>query len=133
MNAPLLGDAPPTPADPAPRRGMSAPVQRMLTALREHGHEPKRAGAGWCCRCPAHDDRTPSLSIRAGDDGRALLRCHAGCAVDAVCGAIGLRPADLFTDDPSGRNVHPGRAAGDRGRPGDADPRRIARLADRGG
>ncbi len=87
---------------------MSEPVQRILTALREHGHEPKRAGAGWCCRCPAHDDRNPSLSIHAGDDGRALVNCHAGCAVDAVCGAIGLRPADLFTPDPSrlGRNGH---------------------------
>lgn len=88
---------------------MSDPVQRILTALREHGHEPREAGAGWCCRCPAHDDRTPSLSIHAGDDGRALVNCHAGCTVDAVCGAIGLRPADLFIPDPSrlgGRNGH---------------------------
>ena len=82
------------------------PVPRILTALREHGHEPKRAGAGWCCRCPAHDDRNPSLSINAGEDGRALVNCHAGCTVDAVCGAIGLRPADLFTPDPSRRNGH---------------------------
>jgi len=81
-------------------------VERILTALREHGHEPRKAGAGWCCRCPAHDDRNPSLSIHAGDDGRALVNCHAGCTFDAVCGAIGLRPADLFTDDPSRRNGH---------------------------
>ncbi len=87
---------------------MSEPVRRILTALREHGHEPKRAGNGWTCRCPAHDDRTPSLSIHAGDDGRALVNCHAGCTVDAVCGAIGLRSADLFIPDPSrlGRNGH---------------------------
>jgi hypothetical protein len=85
---------------------MSDPVQRILTALRDHGHEPKRAGAGWCCRCPAHDDRNPSLSIHAGDDGRALVNCHAGCTVDAVCGAIGLRPADLFEPDLSRRNGH---------------------------
>lgn len=85
---------------------MTDPVQRILTALREHGHEPRKAGAGWCCKCPAHDDRNPSLSIHAGDDGRALVNCHAGCTVDAVCGAIGLRPADLFTPDPSRRNGH---------------------------
>lgn len=85
---------------------MSEAIQRTLSALREHGHEPKRTGAGWSCRCPAHDDRTPSLSIHAGDDGRALVKCHAGCTVDAVCGAIGLRPADLFTPDPSRRNGH---------------------------
>lgn len=79
---------------------MSDPVQRFLTVLRDHGHEPRKAGTGWCCRCPAHDDRNPSLSIHAGDDGRALVNCHAGCTVDAVCGSIGLRPADLFAPDP---------------------------------
>ena len=30
-------------------------------------------------RCPVHDDRTPSLSIRDADDGRLLVHCHAGC------------------------------------------------------
>lgn len=85
---------------------MSDPVQRILTALRDHGHEPHKAGAGWTCRCPAHDDRTPSLSIHAGDDGRALVNCHAGCTIDSVCGAIGLRPADLFIPDPVRRDGH---------------------------
>ncbi|GIK17956.1 MAG: hypothetical protein BroJett004_01200 [Planctomycetota bacterium] len=107
---------------------MSDPVLRILTALREHGHEPRKAGAGWCCKCPAHDDRNPSLSIHAGDDGRALVNCHAGCTVDAVCGAIGLRPADLFTPDPSRRNGHAPktRRRGD----GDETTRKPARGAD---
>ena len=34
-------------------------------------------------RCPAHDDLSPSLSIRAGSDGKVLVRCHAGCDQDA--------------------------------------------------
>jgi putative DNA primase/helicase len=85
---------------------MSEAVQRILAALRDHGHEPRKSGAGWSCRCPAHDDRNPSLSIHAGDDGRALVNCHAGCPVDLVCKAIGLRTADLFPDDPSRRNGH---------------------------
>jgi len=38
-----------------------------------------RAGATWMARCPVHDDRSPSLSISAGKDGRVLVRCHAGC------------------------------------------------------
>lgn len=84
---------------------MSDPVQRFLAALREHGHEPRKAGDGWACRCPAHDDRNPSLSIHAGDDGRALVNCHAGCSGDAVCAAIGLRLADLFPNDPSRRSA----------------------------
>ena len=38
-----------------------------------------RAGATWMARCPAHEDRSPSLSISAGKDGKVLVRCHAGC------------------------------------------------------
>jgi putative DNA primase/helicase len=30
-------------------------------------------------RCPAHQDRKPSLSISSGKDGKVLVRCHAGC------------------------------------------------------
>jgi hypothetical protein len=37
-------------------------------------------GRGWMARCPAHRDRTPSLSIREADDGRLLLKCFAGCS-----------------------------------------------------
>jgi Protein of unknown function (DUF3631) len=46
--------------------------------------------------CPAHDDRTPSLSIDEGSDGRALLKCHAGCAVTDVIAALGMKAKDLF-------------------------------------
>lgn len=78
------------------------PVERVLAKL----PDAKRRGRGWFARCPAHKDSDPSLSIAVGDDGRALVNCHAGCTVDAVCGAIGLRPADLFTPDPSRRTGH---------------------------
>jgi putative DNA primase/helicase len=39
----------------------------------------RRAGATWMARCPAHEDRAPSLSISSGRDGKVLVRCHAGC------------------------------------------------------
>ena len=39
-------------------------------------------------RCPAHGDRTPSLSIRAGDGDRALVYCHAGCGQARVVAAL---------------------------------------------
>lgn len=39
-------------------------------------------------RCPAHDDRSPSLSIADGDKGRLLLFCHAGCSYDDIRGAL---------------------------------------------
>ncbi len=38
----------------------------------------RKVGQGWTARCPAHDDRVPSLSIR-DDGGKVLVRCHAGC------------------------------------------------------
>jgi hypothetical protein len=57
-----------------------------------------RNGDGWKARCPAHDDQTPSLSITEGDDGRTLLKCHAGCTVENICAGIGITPADLFAE-----------------------------------
>jgi len=47
----------------------------------------RRSGAGWIAKCPAHDDKNPSLSI--GDaDGKVLLHCHAGCAQGDVIDAL---------------------------------------------
>lgn len=57
----------------------------------------KCTGAGrWQARCPAHDDRGPSLSIRELDDGRVLVHCFAGCEVHSVLSAAGLTFDDLF-------------------------------------
>lgn len=61
-----------------------------------------RNGAGWTARCPAHDDHNPSLSVSVGADGRTLIKCHAGCASEDICNAVGRKPADLFP----GRNGH---------------------------
>lgn len=55
----------------------------------------RRSGAGWLCRCPAHPDRTPSLSVREGRDGRVLMRCWAGCSTTAVLAAARLTFADI--------------------------------------
>jgi hypothetical protein len=57
----------------------------------------KRTGAGrYQARCPAHDDKGPSLSIRELDDGRVLVHCFAGCDVHSVLSAAGLVFDDLF-------------------------------------
>ena len=57
-----------------------------------------RGGGRYEACCPAHNDSSPSLSIYIKDDGRILLHCWAGCAVDDVVGAIGLAMGDLFPD-----------------------------------
>jgi putative DNA primase/helicase len=48
----------------------------------------RKAGGGWMVRCPVHDDREPSLSIRDGGDGKVLVHCHAGCSQAAVIAAL---------------------------------------------
>lgn len=50
-------------------------------------------------RCPAHEDRTPSLTLTEGNDGRALLHCHAGCDAESIVRALELEWADLFPED----------------------------------
>jgi putative DNA primase/helicase len=51
----------------------------------------RKSGGGWMARCPAHDDREPSLSIRKGDDGKVLVRCHAGCDQERVIAVLRSR------------------------------------------
>jgi hypothetical protein len=57
----------------------------------------KQTSSGrWIARCPAHADRSPSLSIRELEDGRVLVHDFAGCDVSAVLDAVNLDLADLF-------------------------------------
>lgn len=50
----------------------------------------------WVARCPGHEDRRPSLSVREISDGRVLVHCFAGCSVCQVVAAVGLELSDLF-------------------------------------
>jgi len=61
-----------------------------LTGMRERG--PGK----WSARCPAHEDKAPSLSVRELADGKLLVKCFAGCTVDEVVGAVGMDLSDLF-------------------------------------
>ena len=61
--------------------------------------EVRETGSGrFIGRCPAHDDRSPSLAIRDCDDGRILLHCFAGCECEDVLSALGLTFADVMPD-----------------------------------
>lgn len=72
---------------------MSAPIELVLKRL-DH---VKRSGEGkYLAACPAHEDRTPSLSIREAGDGTVLLRCWAGCETSTVLAVLGLEWRDLF-------------------------------------
>lgn len=68
------------------------PLARVVTALEANGCQPRNGSA----RCPAHDDKNPSLTYKEGRDGRALVYCQAGCSLEDIVTALGLSKADLF-------------------------------------
>lgn len=57
----------------------------------------KKSGQGWIARCPAHEDKNPSLSISSNGTGKILVKCHSGCSVELITGAMGLDTRDLFS------------------------------------
>lgn len=71
---------------------MSDPLAAVLAQLKG----VKRQAKGYMAKCPAHEDRTPSLSVAVGSDGRVLLHCHAGCTTEAIAKALRLEVRDLF-------------------------------------
>ncbi len=72
----------------------SKPVALVLSKLKNVISDSN----GWNARCPVHDDQKNSLSINHGDDGKAILNCHAGCEVKDIVVKIGLQIRDLFMD-----------------------------------
>jgi len=67
---------------------------RRLKGLKQLSDSGKYL-ARWSARCPAHDDRTPSLSISLTRD-RLLVHCHAKCQTEDVVSAVGLQMSDLY-------------------------------------
>jgi hypothetical protein len=112
----------------------TAPIQRLLARLTTNGYEPRPTGSGqWESRCPGHKGQRRNLSIREGNDGTVLIRCHhsdesgQSCSAAAIVGELGLELKDLFAKTPgspesngeakpkssgSGRNAANGKPAG---------------------
>jgi hypothetical protein len=72
------------------------PVRVVRDALDAHGCQPRGDAHKFVAKCPAHEDRLPSLSVAEGSDRRALLYCHTGCEPGDIADALGLRLGDLF-------------------------------------
>ena len=85
-------------------RNDGAPLDRLLSRL-EGVRET--APDQYAARCPSHDDKSPSLSVRAVDD-RVLVYCFSGCAAEEIMAAVGLSLSDLF-DQPMERGPIPKR------------------------
>jgi len=69
-------------------------IEQILNRL----DKSSRNGNGYLARCPAHNDKNPSLKLTELSDGRILVHCFAGCATHDVLSAIGLTINDLFPD-----------------------------------
>lgn len=66
-------------------------LQEFLSRLDvKSGH-----GDQYMAKCPAHDDKTASLSVGSGEKG-IVIKCHAGCNTVDVLAAMGLTEQDLF-------------------------------------
>jgi len=83
----------------------------------------------WLARCPAHDDRTPSLSITTGQDGRVLIHCWAGCRTSDILAALGIGWSALFPNGTPPSSAEIARAA--REREAEATQRREQRARER--
>ncbi|MDP4541000.1 toprim domain-containing protein [Qipengyuania sp. DY56-A-20] len=85
-----------------------SPTQETIDTVA--GLRGKWHGSYAMCRCPAHRDSTPSLSIRQGQHG-ILVHCFAGCQNEDVLRAISRTrpvfnsPAPKFQPSPSSANA----------------------------
>lgn len=67
-----------------------------LNTVLERLDNPRPSGNNWRAACPTGHRSKFALAISEGDDGRALVYCHAGCSVDEIVSGLGLQKQDLF-------------------------------------
>ncbi len=70
-------------------------MEQSVALLLDRLEGVRRSGAGWTARCPAHEDRDPSLSVGVGRNLCAVVHCHAGCDTAVVLGTVGLSLSDF--------------------------------------
>ncbi len=80
-------------ADERDKKVSGISLQEFLGKL--HGVQ-HTGGESYQARCPAHDDRNSSLSVKQGERG-IVVKCFAGCDATAVCGAVGVEIRELFS------------------------------------
>ena len=73
--------------------------ETVLDAVEAQGIAQPSWGFATAFRCPAHNDTRASASLSEGDDGRALVYCHAGCEPEAIMDGLGLEMRDLFVGE----------------------------------
>ncbi len=75
-----------------------ADIDLLLSRLQ--GVKKIKGSDKWVALCPAHDDKTPSLSIRQLEDSRILINCWSGgCGAIDILNSIDLNFQHLMPDD----------------------------------
>lgn len=97
-------------------RQKNSPIDSVISRLTLGGYGPIESGPGqWKSRCPVHKGKSPNLSIKEGEDGTVLIRCHhvdeagGSCDPKSIVQALNLTMADLF---PASANRQPSTANG---------------------
>lgn len=72
-------------------------LDKIIDRLSAAGIEHRRTGDdSYMACCPAHRDRSPSLSLKGLHDGRVLMHCFAGCSWDEILFVLDMEPADIM-------------------------------------
>ena len=66
--------------------------EKIISQLKEVSWSGTTANA----ICPSHEDRKASLSVTLETD-KILIRCHSGCDIHTICGRLGVKVSELFT------------------------------------
>lgn len=71
---------------------MNSNIENVLSRL----DKVRGRNGNWVACCPAHKDRSPSMTIRETPDGKILIHCFAGCSIGEIAAAMGINLSDLF-------------------------------------
>lgn len=82
------------------------------------------SGSAGLCRCPAHDDRRPSLSVRIGRTS-LLLHCFAGCTAADILRSLRAAGRPIAV---SGSSLSESRSESESGTAGQAERSRAAAI-----
>jgi hypothetical protein len=75
-------------------------VEEFIRHLENHGCKVTPGGSKqWNAQCPSHEDKSPSLRVSEGDQGRVLVKCLTGCAWRDVVRALGLKEEEMFQEN----------------------------------
>ena len=61
------------------------PIENIFSRVDKLQH---RSDGQWSARCPAHSDKSPSLSVRETEEGAVLLYCFAGCSIQSIVDSL---------------------------------------------